>query len=979
MLAVAICGCLDASSVALAQPPGTEPPADVIAEPGARGESDAASGLPIKAFMFLSEAESPVLMPGMSWEELERLQNLDIGTEAPTQAYSYQSLEITGTAADQRADLEVTLRLSIESTDNDWIAIPLRMGNFHRLAPPDVTGVEEYFMTLSRGGTGYLLWVKTNNRRDATLRMNVSARVETTSTRALDFQLPDVPSTVRLIASAENVTGDVVGRGYETIEAKKLAGGRTEFVVESGGGTFTVRWGRLERKSDDAPSLEVVSRINLIWESPQDAPRATVQLTLRNDRNSIDSFEIRLPTGSIVSEGATLGAGGQSITFGPPLSGPDGDRRQVLIPEEERQNRIDLIFSFNVQLPSGNVSSTNPVAFRVPEVIGTLRHRGEITVQTSDEYRLRWHAEPWVRSVLADAGDATATGRSYLFQFDRGSFELPLWLSAKERQVRINAKSTITFRETTATLEMLIRASGRAADGRGPQIDMAGWTLQAIENDETDEPMDSFQGDDYPEIDFPSGSGEPPPIRIRAQYTIDPTQELIVISVPRIVRADDSLLVPTSTVDVVSSGRSLLVVDLEASENLERIVSPASETASGSTISSFRIDSYESPAVIVGTMVEQPPRITLASDGTIALDANQLHTTIDWTVTSRLDLEGRLPIRIPMTGAPIPKVGAAVPKVGAAGAKLEAAGAKLEAAGAKLEALAAQRDDPAEPPSESLLESAIGLLSSDQLGQHSSDAITNWGVTVNGVPAVLQQVGVDRFDLVSDRLADGTMSIRWDRTQVLSSAVIGDSIESVALPRLAIEDVPVRGAVRISLRGDHQTELLSAVSPSVSELLFDSLPPEPVRLRLRSRETPREELSVSQVVLRTVIGRSTRHEQVLANIQGGESFRVGLPTGTSEVSVEAEIDRKPWPVRRDGDTLILSLPGDQSSHVVDLRVWIAETSASTVSMIEPMLRLPVGVGRVYWQIIAPHDSHVIWASPTIGRSMTWNFALEIGA
>ena len=38
-----------------------------------------------------------------------------------------------------------------------------------------------------------------------------------------------------------------------------------------------------------------------------------------------------------------------------------------------------------------------------------------------------------------------------------------------------------------------------------------------------------------------------------------------------------------------------------------------------------------------------------------------------------------------------------------------------------------------------------------------------------------------------------------------------------------------------------------------------------------------------------------------------------------------------------------------------------------------MLRLPFGVGRVYWQIVAPADGHVLWASPTLGRSMSWRF------
>ena len=76
--------------------------------------------------------------------------------------------------------------------------------------------------------------------------MRVSARVDTSSVaRSLAFRLPDVPAKVELTTDADNVSGEVVGRGDEAIATEPLAGRRTKFSVESGGGTFTLRWGRL--------------------------------------------------------------------------------------------------------------------------------------------------------------------------------------------------------------------------------------------------------------------------------------------------------------------------------------------------------------------------------------------------------------------------------------------------------------------------------------------------------------------------------------------------------------------------------------------------------------------------------------------------------------------------------------------------------------------------------------------------------------
>ncbi len=906
---------------AFSQRPGTTPPAQIFSGSGEDSEE-----LPVKAFMFMSEAQSTVVVPRMTWEELQRLMD----SEAQSELYSYQELRITGQAVDHRAEMEVTLELLIEPTGNKLIPIPLRMGNFHRLAPPDVTGVDDYFMTLSPEGGGYMLWVRSQNRHTATIRMDVSARVESTSTRSLDFQLPDVPSTVKIVAQNPNVTGDVIGQGYETIETKPTAGGGSEFTVESGGGRFTLRWGRLEQQREDTPLLEVTSRVNVSWDSPQDPPRASVQLTVQNVSNSIETLELRLPRGAELSNSASLGTAGQSIKFDPPSADELGDRRTLMIPENERQKRIDLNFSYSLPVNGGAVSATNPLAFQVPQVVGALRHRGELTLQTNQDYQLRWKTEPWVRSVIGEGTEDSTLGRTYTFEYDRSSFALPLWLAAKERQVRVTAEMQVTFREMTAALDMVIRSSGRAADGRGPQVDLAGWQLQSIENDETGEVVDSFEGDGFPEIDFPPGAGAPPPIRLRAEKTFDTTTKSVAIELPRIVKTDTGLLVPTSQVEVVNQGRYFLVVNLDDSRNLERIAT--GDANLDDTASVYRIESHQSNAVLAGRIVEQPQRITLASDGTIALDGNQLKTTVDWTVTSRLDLEGRLPIRFPIVNDNL----------------------ALQTNGT----LPPLEPDTAlaNPPAPSVIESA-----------------REWTVTVAGVPAALTPVGEDRFELVSDRLAEGTVAIRWYRTTSIRPATVGDSFESIALPRPAIDDVTVRGAVRIALVGSPETELISSEA-AAGELRLDALPPDPIRLRMRSRNTAREELSISQAVLRTAVGLNTRHEQLLLKIRGGDDLRIGLPSGLGNVAVEAYVDSNAVTVRRESDTMLLSLPGDQVTHVVDLRVWMPESASGTTKNIRPMLRLPIGVGRVYWQIVTPRDSHLLWASPTMGRSMSWSFA-----
>jgi hypothetical protein len=219
----------------------------------------------------------------------------------------------------------------------------------------------------------------------------------------------------------------------------------------------------------------------------------------------------------------------------------------------------------------------------------------------------------------------------------------------------------------------------------------------------------------------------------------------------------------------------------------------------------------------------------------------------------------------------------------------------------------------------------------------------------------------------------GSMKIRWRHVRDLRRESTDGSIESVSIPRPDLADVTFRGVIPITLRGNQQFDLTSSDSPPLTQLDLDTLPRDPLRLKLQSLTTRREELSIRQTILRTAVGRYTRHEQVLASIQGGESFRVGLPASVGEISVEAFIDGEPEPVRRDRNTLIVPLPGDKLSHVVDLSVWVSTATASSWGTVEPTLKLPIGAGRVYWQIVAPTDGHVVWASPTLGRSMAWRF------
>ncbi|TWU25448.1 hypothetical protein Pla52o_17490 [Novipirellula galeiformis] len=990
LLLLALSIVADSGTEVIGQGPGAEPPREILQSGSESVDPGNGSPLRVKGFLFLDNSGVPVLMPGTSFEEIERLQNLEAGVDARSQVFDFQSLEITGSASQTRAELRIVIRLTIDSTAGRTVAIPLRMRNFFPLGPPDVSGLDEFRMTVSGNESGHLLMVKTNRRREAVITMNVAARVDPGPTHALQFQLPDVPSLVRITTDDEQVTGEIVGRGDEVMQTKRESGRPAQFVIESGGGTFSLRWGKRDRATDGSPLLEIDnSRIVVQWDSPQDQPIAACQMIIRSVRGSINTLQVRLPENAVLLDMPTLGPNAQSVELVSPTSpasspsNGEGALLDIVIPEQERQQRIDL--NFDIQFSASDPNAATPLSFRAPEVIGALRQRGEIQISTGDDYRLRWRSRPWVQSILGQPTDET--GRSYLFRYDRASFDLPIWLATTRRQLRLSTESEISLHDSIARIKYRIVSSGRAAEGTMLKIDMGSWRLRSIENEDTSQQIESGLNGKHHEIYLESvANGDPSPIRIVAEHDLPlvpkdgaltggAAQEDIVFELPHITDIEDTMLVQASTVSVANQGRLSFVVDLEGSQNIDRVINADTPATVETPRSHYRVIPPDAASKLIGRIVQQSPTISLAGDASIEVEGRSLRATLDWIVNSSLDLEGRLPIQIPAQGP----IASAASKPAAASARATNATEKSGAG------------DPS---------------TNEDLPDDSADAQTNsaslpsdWTVTVNNRPAVLESRGDDRYELISDQLSSGSMAIRWKLLRPLNAPTSDNQIETVSIPRPFAVDTTFRGTMRVLLQGDAATEILAADAighygnsvegdPEAEEtgpppssnrgldkstMILDALPREPLRLRVRARQTATENIFVSRAVLRTAVGYATRMEQLLASVEGSQELRLGLPPGDYSISTEAFVDGNFVTVRRETNALLIALPDDGESHLVDLRVWLPLDASMMAEAITPALELPIRVGRVYWEIAAPQDSHVIWASPTLGRSMAWRF------
>ncbi len=250
-----------------------------------------------------------------------------------------------------------------------------------------------------------------------------------------------------------------------------------------------------------------------------------------------------------------------------------------------------------------------------------------------------------------------------------------------------------------------------------------------------------------------------------------------------------------------------------------------------------------------------------------------------------------------------------------------------------------------------------------------------WTVTVDDRPAVLQPTDDGQILLLSDQLANDQHRVRFRHVRTLDPRATLPTEVELRLPRPAISDVSTLGEVPISLRGSPTIDVDTEIAGrATSELSLDSLPSRPLLIRLRPRALQQQRLVMNRVVLTTQCGRGGRYERLLATVTGSGNLRLGLPEDLDNLAVVLKVDDQPQAQIGNIDgALDIPLSADRSQHTLDLQIWYAHDMSSLGDRLRPAIQLPVGVGQVYWNVIVPADQHVVWASPTLGRSMSWKF------
>ncbi len=839
---------------------------------------------------------------------------------------------------------------------------------------------------------------------------------------------------------------DVVGSGREVVRRVE---GADRYAVECDGGVIALHVsGATQSQGDTGDLIEVESETQLQWESPTEPPTMDVRLVTKNLRGPLRGCEIRLPASSVLVSPPEIissniepmdlpgAAGGtpdsawweiviaradetvpsDDVNSRPADSSAAESSANGLLTTNEEQfdeaTRIVVRWVGTDRMPApssvrlrlqirqfpSDATATDPWVLRIPQVTDAIGHRGQVTVHTASDHRLRWRPRMGIDAVVAKQSIATSGELVYPFRFTQTRFELPIWLSRKQQQTRLTADANLTVTRRAARVEIDIQAGGVGIDPKGLRLELGQWRLLGIKTEiqETELDITTTEGNVEWQVDTSDGKW-PVSFQISAELTAAESSDSFgTLTLPRLVTTDSASVLRDVRLSLGDDRRETWLVDLAGSPALQRIP--------GQNESKFRFLIPESPWSLKGSFATRPLELQWTGEASAAQSSDDWVIRSQWAVTSPLDLEGRLKFSVPTLGRHYH------------GGDATALSTRVEPSPA---ASTGQQADP----------QGLALQGSGAL-EHRPDP-QRWTALVDGYPATIRgpladaEPGIefadrDVYEIVSPYLGAGVQRVELVIEQPILPA--GSMRQSSHDELLQSDRGEIHGLLAVPVPAADRVELLSPVKLTVpfgvvdsagvlwrvlpdldgslgdyiesggfqvsagnsadtsdaldsvrqSDWTFSVIPDFPVSFVVRSRLGEEKLTEIPRAFLRSLVGKQFRHEQLIATVRGGRRVRLGLPASLQTIRVEVMLDGHPVASTRDASGLRIDLPeASERAHLLDVRIWVEELNNPWWSRTEPLIRLPVGSGLQYWQLAVPMDSHLFWASNQSGRAMHW--------
>ena len=297
--------------------------------------------------------------------------------------FSLQSISVTGTAKENRAELTVQFDALVR--DSDDVRIPLHLDEAVLLEEPQYEGPgKTSVLHYDEGGDGYVWYLlPAEEEQTHKLTLKLWTPLSRTGDRIrMKLSAPRAPmSELELTVPIGNAVIEVSGQGSP--EPPSLGpNGSTLFTVAGLGRDSELTWYESDsRRIDPKPVLEAVAIIVATIES--DTVTTTATLNVRSEGGPFDRFLVRLPPGAELVDDQPAG---YTVVLLPRDSKPAQDRA-----------RVEVRFPQNVTEPTDVVLRTTQARQSTEfselagfDVIQAVQQRGIIAVVIDDDWEVFW-------------------------------------------------------------------------------------------------------------------------------------------------------------------------------------------------------------------------------------------------------------------------------------------------------------------------------------------------------------------------------------------------------------------------------------------------------------------------------------------------------------------------------------------------------------------------------------------------------------
>jgi hypothetical protein len=967
------------------------------AEPGKAAAAEPAEGAPKR----IEEAQPPLYylrdkqgvlqpVPNFTLDDFEQLYKLKHqlvqGDQRPR--YSLQQMSAAGTVA-PGGFAELSIQFRILAREAEWTRVPLRLDQAMLREGAQYEGKGEHFLHFEGEGEGYVAWLRgaAGQQHQLTLKMLVP--------------LAAVGDETRLRLSAPRATAselklkvplaDAVAKVSEgaTLQALSHNQHESELTAIGLGGDFELSWYRPGARLAEVPTvLEASGTIAARLDGR--GMDAEAVLSVRSFGAAFDRLRVRLPPECELVPGTaaaySVATVDEKAVSGPAAGAanidekPAGGTRQRLVEvrlAKRSTGPVEVCLAASRALDSAAPGTW--IELSGFEVLGAARQWGTIAVSAVGDWQVLWGPNRGVRQIdqLPESlrRKDLAAGFDYLTQ----PCSLTARLVPRRTRISVEPEYVLSVERDQVRLEGKLRYTVRGAKVFSLDVDMPDWQLDEV-GPESVVAVDAVpMGASGPSCSIPlaqpsAGQFE---VRLRAHRPLAADARLLSVNLPQ-----PQASAPVSAVVVVVSADNIeLIPDGKAIVGLLRQLSAVPIELPARQQEALFYRSEAPRAVFAAELRRHAQRISVDVASQVSLDSlggrvdQKLLYTIAYEPTDHLLLD--------------------VPRSVAESGRIE-----LKHAEQVLPAVATDDSESPQTPAENPAKPGDSAKPAENPSKPGGDGTKPVENLSKPGPGNIRPV--ENVSRPGDGLARSvTMRV------TLPKAYLGAYEVSVRYPlpplriaagRLGEVDIPLV----MPAEGELASNKLEVAAASEFRVESRGSPwaaveagPRPARHALQlaaTQRTDRVELDVqaepggpAACVQRAWIQTWLSSEQ--AARQDRALLQFSTPRREVEVSIPADAALEQVDIFLDGKraaatataegTWLIPMATDEtgSRHLLELRYYFPgpRPGRGKLSFDFPRLGGEVWVRRVYWQLILPHDEHVIIAPGRFTGEFAWGW------